>query len=206
MPSPTATKPAVVEEEFDLLAFWIQHKSKVVLFTLLLIIGLLVFAIFQYTQYRERQAAAEDFAKAKTVEEYRGVIAKHAGSAVAGNALLLIAEKLRGEKKLDESSAALKDLIAKFPNHPLVSGAWVSLGVNLEAQEKTDEALVNYQKVIAAYPTSFSAPAALMAEARIYKAKGKLDEAKRAYESVISQYGDNILARVAAQENQRLKK
>ena len=83
MPSPTDTKP-VVEEEFDMLAFWIQHKSKVLLFTLLLTVGLLVFAIFQYTQYRAREAAARDFASAKTVEDYRKVVASHGSSPVAG--------------------------------------------------------------------------------------------------------------------------
>ena len=205
MPSPTETKP-IVEEEFDMLAFWIQHKSKVLLFTLLLIIGLLAFAIFQYTQYRAREAAAHDFANATTVEDLRRVAANHAKSAVAGNALLLIGEKLRAENKLDESTAALKEFTQKFPNHPLVSGAWMSIAVNLEAQEKTDEALANYQKIVATFPTSFSAPGALMAEARIYKAKGKIDEAKRAYEAVIGQYSDNILAQLARQESQRLKK
>ena len=206
MPSPTDTKPVVVEEEFDLLAFWIQHKSKVLLFTLLLVIGLLAFAIFQYTQHQARVAAASDFANAKTVEDYRKVVASHPNSPVAGNALLLVAQQLRNENKLDESTAALQQFIGKYPTHPLISGAWVSLAVNLEAQEKADEALVNYQKVVTTYPSSFSAPAALMAEARIYKAKGKFDEAKRAYESVISQYGDNILARLAMQESTRLKK
>ena len=205
MPSPTETKP-IVEEEFDLLAFWIQHKSKVVLFATLLIAGLLAFAIFQYTRHRAREAAAGDFANAKTVEDLRRVAANHSGSAVAGNALLLIGEKLRAENKLGESTAALQEFTAKFPEHPLLSGAWMSLAVNLEAQEKADEALVHYQKIVASYPASFSAPGALLAQARIYKAKGKIDEAKRAYESLIGQYGENILAQLAKQEIQRLKK
>jgi TolA-binding protein len=206
MPSPTETKPIVEAEEFDLLAFWIQHKRKVLIFTLLLVIGLLVFGIFQYMQYHAREAAARDFANATTVEDLRRVAVTHSGSAVAGNALLLVAERLRSENKLDESTAVLKEFVEKFPDHPLISGAWMSLAVNLEAQEKNDDALVNYQKVVASYPTSFSAPGALMAQARIYKAKGKIDEAKRAYESVIGQYPDNIMAQVARQENQRLKK
>ena len=205
MPSPTETKP-IVEEEFDLLAFWIQHKSKVLFFIVLLIVGLLAFAIFQYTQYKARESAANDYAGAKTVEDLRRVAASHPSSPVAGNALLRVAEKLRVENKIDESTAALKDFIAKYPGHSLISGAWMSLAVNLEAQEKTDDALVNYQKIVASYPTSFSAPAALVAQARIFKAKGKIDEAKRAYETVIAQYPDNIMARLAAQENGRLKK
>ena len=72
MPSPTDTKP-VVEEEFDMLAFWIQHKSKVLLFTLLLLIGLLAYGIFLYTQHIAREAAARDFANARTIEDYRKV-------------------------------------------------------------------------------------------------------------------------------------
>ena len=205
MPSSTETKPTV-EEEFDMLAFWIQHKSKVVLFIGFLVVGLLVFAIFQYTQYKGRESAARDFANAKTVEDWRRVAASHPSSPVAGNALLLVADKLREEKKFDESTAVLKDIVAKYPDHPLISGAWMSLAVNLEAQEKVDEALADYQKVVASYPTSFSAPSALIAQARIYKGKGKTDEAKRAYEAVIAQYPDNIMARVAMQENGRLKK
>ena len=205
MPSPTETKP-VVDEEFDMLAFWIQHKSKVLLFVLFLIVGLLAFAIFQYTQYKARESAANDYGKAQTIDDLRRVATEHASSPVAGDALLRVAEKLRAENKIDESTLALKDFIAKYPDHSLISGAWMSLAVNLEAQEKVDDALVNYQKIVASYPTSFSAPAALVAQARIYKEKGKIDEAKRAYETVIAQYPDNIMARLAAQENGRLKK
>ena len=96
MPSPTDTKP-IVEEEFDMLAFWIQHKSKVLLFLVLLIVGLLAFAIFQFTQYKARESAANDYGKAKTVEDLRRVAAEHASSPVAGDALLRVAEKLRDE-------------------------------------------------------------------------------------------------------------
>ena len=205
MPSPTAPPP-VVEEEFDFLAFWIQHKRNITLLLGLLVFGLLAFGVFQYTQHQSRLAAARDLTNAKTADDYRRVIADHAKSVVAGNAALLLAEQLRGENKLDESTAALNDFIAKQPGHPLISGAWVSLAVNLEMQGKVDEALANYQKVAASHPTSFSAPAALLAQGRIFKAKGKIDEARRAYETVISQFGGSLFARLAAQENQQLKK
>ncbi len=205
MSSPTQTPP-VVEQEFDLLAFWIQHKSKVTLFLSVLIFGLVAYGIVEYVQYQSRIAAAHDLAAAKTPDDLRKVLSKHSGTVVGGNAALLLAEQLRAENKLDESTAALNEFIAKNPNHPLISGAWVSLAVNLELQGKTDEALANYQKVAAGYPTSFSAPAALMAEGRIFASKQKIDEAKRAYETVISQFGDSIFARQALQENQQLKK
>jgi TolA-binding protein len=205
MPSPTETKPPV-EQEFDLLAFWIQYRRTIVFLVVLLLVALLAFAIFQFVQFRERETAARDLANAKTVDDYRRVVTQHANSMAAGNALLLLAEQLRKENKIVESTAALQQFIEKYPEHPLISGAWVSLAVNLERQEKLDEALANYQKVVAGYPTSFSAPAALLAQARIFKSKGKIDEAKRAYETVIAQFGDSVLARVAMQESQQLKK
>jgi predicted negative regulator of RcsB-dependent stress response len=205
MPSPTETKPPV-EQEFDLLAFWIQYRRTILFFVVLLLVALLSFAVFQLVQFRERESAARELANAKTVEDFRRVVAEHPNSAAGGNALLVLADKLRSENKFDESNAALQQFIEKHPEHPLVSGAWMSLAVNLEKQEKTDEALANYQKVVASYPTSFSAPAAFLAQARIFKTKGKIDEAKRAYETVIAQFGDSVLARVAMQESQQLKK
>lgn len=198
------TKPPV-EPEFDFLAFWIQHKQKVVIFAILLLVGLISFGIFQFNQMRAQQAAARDLANAKTSEDYRAIADRHAGSTAAGNALLLLAEQLRAESKFDESNAALQRMIEKYPTHPLIGGAWVSLAVNQEAQGKTDEALATYQKVAASYPNTFNAPAALLAQGRIFAAKGKTEDAKRAYEAVISQFGESLYGRIATQENQMLK-
>lgn len=198
------TKPPV-EPEFDFLAFWIQHKQKVVIFSILLLVGLISFGVFQFTRMRAEQAATRDLAKAKSTEDYRRVADQHEGSTAAGNALLLLAEQLRAESKFDESNAALQRMIEKYPTHPMISGAWISLAVNQEAQGKTDEALATYQKVAATYPNTFSAPAALLAQGRIFAAKGKIEDARRAYETVISQFGESLYGRIATQENQMLK-
>jgi TolA-binding protein len=205
MPTPADTKPSV-EEEFDLLAFWLQYKNQILLLLGLLVFGLVAYATFELVQHRGRESAARDLANAKIAEDFRRVASGHEGQPAAGDALLLLADKLRKDGKLDESSAALREFIDKYPNHPLVSGAWMSLGVNLELQEKADEALANYQRIVASYPTSFSAPGALMAQARILKAKGKTEEAKRAYENVIAQFPENVHRRLAEIELQQLKK
>lgn len=205
MSSPTQTVPPA-ETGFDPLVFWIEHKNKVLLFTALFLFALGAFGISEYTRRTRDANAARLFASAKTADEFRKVIAEYPATTPAGNAHVLLAEQLRKEGKLDESSALLRTFAEKYPDHPLVSGALTSLATNLEAQGKTDEALAAYQRVSTAYASSFSAPAALMAQARLLKAKGKTDEAQRIYEQVMTQYQDNVFAQQAMRENRQLKK
>ena len=204
-PSPTpTTTPA--ETGFDPLVFWIQHRSKILLLSGLFAVALAVFATSEYIRRRTNTGAQELFAAAKTPEDFRKVMAEYSGTVAAGNAHLMLAEKLRQEGKLDESTATLRAFTEKYPKHPLLSGAWTSIAANLEAQGKMDEALSTYQKVSTAYANTFSAPAALMAQARLLEAKGKAEEARRIYEQVMTQYQENAAAQQAAQEIRRLKK
>ncbi len=204
-PSPTpTTTPA--ETGFDPLVFWIQYRSKILLLAGLFAVALTVFALSEYIRQRTNSSAQQLFGAANTADGYREVIAKYSGTISAGNAHLMLAEKLRQEGKLDESTATLRTFIEKYPKHPLLSGAWTSIAANLEAQGKADEALSTYQKVSTSYANSFSAPAALMAQARLLEVKGKTEEARRIFEQVMTQYQENAAAQQAAQEVRRLKK
>lgn len=205
MPTPVETTPQD-ETGFDPLAFWIQHKGKIQFLVALLVFGLLAYGIFQFAEKRARDAAANDFAHAKTADDFRKVIAAHPRSVVAGNAHLMLAELLRNEGKHDEALTNLRAFIDHHGDHPLISGAWTSLAFTLEAQGKSEEALSTLQKVAATYPTSFAAPVALMAQARIYKTRNDTAQAKRIYEQVVSQFGQSEFAREALVELQRLKK
>jgi TolA-binding protein len=204
MSSPTTTTPPV-ETGFDPLVFWIQHKTKIVLLVGLLTVGLATFAISEYIRAKNNTAARELFSKANSAESFRTVIKEYPGTAAAGNAYLMLAEKLREESKFDESTTTLRAFIEKHPEHQLISGAWTSIAANFEAQGKTDEALSTYQKITTGYANSFSAPAALLAQARLLGVKGKTEESRRLYEQVMTQYQDNVAAQQAAQEIRRLK-
>lgn len=207
MPPPAAAPPPPPADlGFDPLVFWIQHKTKVLLFAALFVVGLAVFATWEIVRTRKDAAAERLFAEAKSAEDFRKVIAEYAGTAAAGNAHLMLGEKLRAEGKLDESTAALRQFIERHPEHPLLSGAWTSIATNLEAQGKADEALSTYQKVSTGYANSFSTPIALLAQARILQAKDKTDEARRLYEQVMTQFAENPAAQLAAEEVRRLKK
>jgi TolA-binding protein len=205
MPSPSTTTPPA-DSEFDPLVFWIQHKTKILMLILVLLVGFGTFGISEWVRTNKEEGAKALFASANSLEGYRKVIAEYPGTTPAASAYLLVAEKLREQGKYDESTKELQTFLQKFPQHQLVSGAWTSIAANQEAQGKVDEALSTYQKVSTGYANSFSAPLALMAQARILQAKGKTEDARRIYEQVMTQYRDNFAAQQAAMEVRKLKK
>jgi TolA-binding protein len=203
--STPAETPSTPDPGFDPLAFWIEHKSKIKLLVLVAVIGLLGSALYQYAEYRGRQSAAHAFAAAKSPEDWKKVVKDFAGSPVAANSLLLLAESQRKEGKLEDALASLRQFTAAYPSHPLVSGAWNSIAVLLELQGKLDEALNAYQKINATYPGSYAIPLSLLGQARIHIAKNQPDQARPLFEQVLSQFGQSRFARQALDELQKLK-
>lgn len=191
---------------FDPFVFWMEHKNKIIAYASLLIIALLAYGLYQFVTLRKLAEARQLFAQAGTEEDYRQIVQKFPYTVTAGNAMLLLAEKLRNEKKYDEAITVLRTMIEQYPDHPLIDRAWLSLAATQEAQGKTDEALSTYQQVFANYNGRSSAPQALFAQAEILKNKGKLDEARRFYENVKSQFPDSYFAQQAMQELQVLRK
>lgn len=192
MSSPAETSqqpsPAPADHHFDLDAFWYLHKTKILAFVALLFLGLSGYTIFTLNENNARAAAENAFAEAKTIEDFKRVIAEHPGQVAAANAQLKLAALLRDAGKLDEANTTLRAFIDKNPQHPIISGAWLSLAENAEAAGKSDDALTGYQKVTTTYPSSYAAPIALLGQARIQTLKGQADQAKRTYEQVLAQH------------------
>lgn len=208
MSSPAESSPTTPASPtgFDPLVFWVQHRQKVLIFVGLFVVSALIYFVSEYARMKRLESAAAALAGAKDDASLRQVIGTYAGTAAAGNAHLLLAEKLRKEGKTDEAVTMLRGMIDKHPDHPLISGAWTSLAATQEAQGKQDEALSTYQKVSTTFATSYSAPVALLGQARIFKEKGKTDEARRLYEQLINQYPDSMFAQQAMRESSQLKK
>ena len=207
MPTPTETTPDVVPPHgFDPMQFWLENKSKVLLFAGLLVVALMAYAAYEVSNDHAQAEARRAFAEAKSEDDYRNVARQFSKSVVAGDARLLLAGRQREAKKYDESVATLRGFIADSPKHPLLSSAWLALGETLSAGGKTTEALDTFQQTATKFPDSYAAPLSMVARAKLLKSLGKMDEAKRAYESVISQFPESILSREAMREMQLMKK
>jgi len=191
---------------FDPVVFWMENKSKVITYAVLLLIGLGAFAAYQISVQRSKTAAEALYAQAVKPEDFQQVIKQFPRSLAAGNAQLMLAEALRSEKKYDEALSTLRDFSNQFPNHPLAAAGALSLATTLESQGKTDEAFEAYQQVTVRFGNSYAAPIAMMAQANILTGKGKIDDAKRTYENVISQFPESILSQQAMQDARLLHK
>jgi len=191
---------------FDPLVFWMQHKGKILVYAGILAIVLVSLVAYQIISHDRLVDSQRLYAQASTEDDYRQIIQKYPHTVVAGNASLMLAEKLRDEKKYDEAIATALALIDQYPDYPLLDAAWLNQAATLEAAGRTDEALNKYQQVASKFATSYSAPQALLAEAALLKSKGRLDEAKHIYENVKSQFPESPFAADAMQQLQQIRK
>ena len=202
----TPAEELPIHTGFDLFAFWDEYQSKIILAAVMLVVVVGGFMAYQVASTRKIVNAQAALAQAVSVEQLQAVVKDYSGTAAAGNASLLLAGKLRDEKKYDEALAVLREFVDKNPAHPLAGGGLLSIGATLEAQGKVDEALQTYQSIGTKYNDSYSAPLALLAQANIQRAKGKNAEARLSYESIVSLYPESMLAQQAMQEMKMLRK
>jgi predicted negative regulator of RcsB-dependent stress response len=212
MASPSnASEPESPEEEeiieagFDPLYFWDRYRQLILLTGGVILLGLVGFAGYKYTQTRRVAAAGAALAGATTEADYRQVIDQYPGTVAAGDAYLYLAAALRDERKYDDALQILDQFMAKYPAHPLVSAADLSCAETLDVEGKKDDAIAKYEEVAAKYPDSFSAPLAIIAEANIAKAQGKTEDARRLYENLMAQFPDSAFAQQAMAEMHLLR-
>src|SRR4051812_27241954 len=116
-------KPAAtidLDDAFDPLEFWIRHKQRIIMYSGLLVAGLLIFGLYQYNQQRKIVTAEAAFLQAKTADDFQKLISGYPESPSAGTAYLRLAELQRKDGKYDASTQTLHTFTEKFPKHPLL--------------------------------------------------------------------------------------
>lgn len=207
MTTPAPFDPdSIPQTGFDPIAFWLAHKTKVIIYSAVIIIAIVAYAYHEISAERETEQSREALAQAGSEDDYRQVIQKFPHAVAAGDASLLLAEKLRDAKKYDDATAVLQAMIDTNPDHPLIDGAWLSLASTYNAEGKPDQAVDTYKQISTKFADRYSAPMALYSVAEILKSEGKLDDAKIAYENVKSQFPESYFASEAIQKLQLLKK
>jgi len=189
VPAP-APKPEV-EEEFDLLVFWIQNRKLIIRLLLLALIGVGVYGAFLFKEYRRRTGSENALATAQKTEDFRKVVTEWPGTAAAGTAYFRLAEELRKENKPKEAANALKEFLDKYQVHPLRVPAAHAFAASLETAGELDAALAAYQNFSTAHSRSAFAPLGLAGQARVLAAMNRPDEARLILETVEQQFPGN---------------
>lgn len=190
-PAPAGQSPAApvqAAEEFDLLAFWIQHRKLITRLVTAAFLAVAVWGAYEFVKYRKRVASEEALATAKTADDLRKVTTDWSGTAAGGTAYLRLADELRKEGKPAEAAQALRTFLEKYPAHPLRTAASHALAASHEIAGKLDDALAGYQRLAASGSKGAFAPLGLLGQARVYTAQGKLDDARKALETLEQQF------------------
>ncbi len=182
---------------FEAELFWQKNRSAILFGGAILLAIAAALVIWLFSQHSARRAAETLFAEAQDSDAWRALIAKYPNSIPAANAYFLLADSLRAQGELIESSALYEKFLTTFPAHPLTGGAQLGLAENLAVAGKTNEALTALREVQAKGSASYAAPFAALLEGRILVRLGKLDEARKVLANVVSTYTQSPAGRAA---------
>jgi TolA-binding protein len=194
---PPADERAYDSGGFEAELFWYRHRSAILLGAAIVLAIAVAVAIWFFSQLSARRAAETLFAEAQDPVAWRELIAKYPKSAPAANAYLLLADSLRAQGKLEESSSLYQKFLAVFPASPLAGGARLGLAENSAVAGKTDEALGALREVQAKDSASYAAPFAALLEGRALIRIGKLEEARKVLTNLVSTYPQSPPGRAA---------
>ncbi len=173
-PAPDADVPVATFEHqnsaFD--DFLDKHLKKLLVALGIGAVGAIGWITYQHRLESAWQVRAQDFTSAKTIEDFRKVEANHAGTEVAGNALMMIANLQKKDGKEADAIDTLRKLVANHPAHPLADQAMFRAGTMLvdkasgaeaaEAKKLQDEGVKFLEDLVSKFPKSPLVPGALM--------------------------------------------
>lgn len=199
--APPPTRDAALEARF----FWAKHQTEIVAVLLLALVAIVGYGGYRFYSERREAAAARLLSRAKTAQDYQQVTSTYGNTAAGANALLLLANELRNERKFMEANATLQQFIGRYPTNELVATAWMAIAANYESLGKNDDALATYQRTAAGYPKDFNAPLALLSQVRLLKAKNKTEDARLVCEKILTDYRESLWASEAARQLRTLQ-
>lgn len=171
----------------------IRHKNKLILVSVLAVVGSLgYFGNKLWTEHKQSVAALA-FTRADTVGELREVAAQNPGQPGGGSALLDASRLLTKEGRNKEAMEELQKFITNYSSHELADLAKFRLA-DLKLQEGSlQDAAAGFQE-IAKNPSSPYASLALIRAGDILWQEGKTEEARRLFEEAVTKTGGNQVA------------
>ncbi len=182
---------------FEAELFWQKNRSAILIGGAFILAVAAAIVIWLFSQYSARRAAETLFAEAKDSDAWRELIAKYPASVPAANAYFLLADSLRSQGKLDESSALFEKFLTTFPAHPLAGGARLGIAENLAVAGKTNEALAALREVQTKGSASYAVPFAALLEGRILVRMGKFEDARKVLANLVAAYPQSPAGRAA---------
>lgn len=194
---PPAEEQLLETDGLEAEIFWHRHRATIIGAVLAVLVAGVVVAAWFINAYQTRLSAQAAFAEARNPEAWREVIARYPRTEQAANAYFLLAESLREQGDIPQSTGMYQKFLVDFPTHQLAGGARLGIAENLEVAGKTGEALTALKDVQVAASGSYAAQFAALLEGRIYLRQEKLEEARKVFSTLVSTYSQSPAARAA---------
>ena len=153
--------------------FWDNYKLPIIALSLIAVIGFIGSEIYRSNRNKNLTEASTELAAAKSLDDYKKVIADHGDSLAASGAYLLAGRLQMTSKDYAGASETWKTFADKFSQNPLAPNALMGAAGALEFQGKFDQAQALYKRIESGYAASYIAPLASLAEATLLKSQGK---------------------------------
>jgi tetratricopeptide (TPR) repeat protein len=186
MPSKRLSKEELHDDEFmnliyRLIGYSEENYPKILAgIGVVVVIGLIGYFI-QQSSNRRTQAALDAIGVVQValmqgntstaVTNAQSIIRDYEGEAMAGQALITLANIYFNQGRFEEAATHYRQFLAATDNSagPEAYGAWSALGAAMEAQNDLDGAAQQYESYTQAHGATPFAPLALMEAARCYK-------------------------------------
>jgi predicted negative regulator of RcsB-dependent stress response len=201
--NPPAEDRVFTDENLAAELFWEKNRQNIfIALGVIVVVGIGV-AWWAISLHNTKLAAKAFFAQATTPDAWREVVTKYPGTMPAADASFMLAEALRKEGKIDESTQIYQKFLSEYPKHPLVGGARLGIAENYSVQGNNSEALTALK---AAQTTGgYAAPFAAILEGRILIREGKLAEAKDVFSKMAATYQGSQLVQLAVAQVEELE-
>ncbi|MEM0898258.1 MAG: tetratricopeptide repeat protein [Verrucomicrobiota bacterium] len=137
-----------MQAEGGLEEFFENHLKKILLGGVVIAVGAGAWIFMKEASKVKEASAAEAFTSALTQSDLETVLNEHKGTNAAGNALLMIAERLLTTGKAEDAKIRLNEFLSNYQDHPRRSQAEFALAGIAEETGDTATARQQFQAVV----------------------------------------------------------
>ena len=170
-----AQGPSAFEQFLD------RNQKSLAALAVLLVLAVAAYVVFRGVRQSAEETAGSALYQAEDLAELQDVIRKHAGTAAAGSAVVLLAERQWSEGQQDAAVETLRGFLTAEPDHPAVPTARASLGAKRMLQGQKEEATRLLNDVVEDPASRHLAPYALITLGDMAQADGDLERAEDFY-------------------------
>ncbi|MEI7956725.1 MAG: tetratricopeptide repeat protein, partial [Verrucomicrobiota bacterium] len=185
-----AQGPSAFEQFLD------RNQKNLLALTILLALAVAAWVIYHGVANSKEHSAGAELTKAEDQASLSSLVKNHAGTAAAGSAEVLLADRQWSEGDKAAAIATLKAFIAANSKHPARPTAQASLGSKLQAQGQAAEASKVFQQIVEDPTARFMVPYALLALGDISKAAGDTSAAEKSYQKAKTEFPDNSFSNI----------